>query len=72
MQKTKQTNKSTLERKVQSYLDPRIHLLFEAYLAFNTDESESSAINTIVRHFFTTLPPAQVAKYLQAAKSKAE
>lgn len=61
---------SSQQRRVTGYLDPKIHLLFEAYLAFNTDESESSGLNSILRHFFTTLPPAQVAQYLQAAKNK--
>ncbi len=66
----KKKRSSSLDRRVQGYLDPRIFLLFEAYLAFNTDETESSAVNSIMRSFFTTLPPAQVAQYLQAAKDK--
>lgn len=53
----------TQMRRVQGYLKPKLHPLFEGYAKAN-DVSESTALNIIVRDFFSRMPEKDRQGYL--------
>lgn len=55
-------------RKVQAYLKPKLHPLLQGYAKLN-QISESSAINVIVKDFFTRVPENDKMNYLKASRT---
>ncbi len=64
-------NSSSHDRRVTSYLKPRIDTMFKTYCTAN-DVKESEAINDIMRHFFTTTQPTQMNVWIRKAQEKAK
>lgn len=63
-------NKSSSHaRAVKGYLKPKTHSLFEGFVAAN-EVSESTALNMIVKDFFSRLPENQKVDYLSRARTK--
>ena len=60
---------SSHERKVQGYLKPKTHVLFEGFVTVN-EVSDSAAINMIVKDYFHRITEDQKNAYLSAAKKK--
>jgi hypothetical protein len=56
-------------RKVQGYLKPKLHPLFQGYAKTN-EVSESTALNIIVRDFFNRVPERDRMEYLRRGKDK--
>lgn len=56
-------------RKVQGYLKPKNHVLFEGYVKTN-QVSESAAINMIVKDFFSRVPEKDRVEYMSKARSE--
>jgi hypothetical protein len=56
-------------RKVQGYLKPKLHPLFEGFVNAN-EVSESTALNMIVRDFFNRVPERERMDYLRRSRDK--
>lgn len=59
--------KDILNRKVQGYLKPKNHVLFDGFVKTN-QVSESAAINMIVKDFFSRTSDRERAEYINRAK----
>lgn len=58
---------SIQDRRVQGYLKPKLHPLFEGYAKAN-EISESTALNIIVRDFFSRMPERDKLDYLRHSR----
>lgn len=62
-------NKETLNRRVQGYLKPKNHALFDGFIKKNNDMSESAAINMMVSNFFARMPEKDRIEFLSIART---
>lgn len=60
---------SIQDRRVAGYLKPKIHPLFEGFAKAN-EISESTALNIIVRDFFSRMPEKDRMDYLRRGKGE--
>jgi len=59
---------SSHDRKVQSYLKPKNHTIFKAYVKVE-ELTESEGVNVIMNEFFNKMSPEQKQSYLSRSRS---
>lgn len=55
--------------RVVGYLKPKMKNFFDAYVAFNDGESESSCLEEMIKHFYNNMPEQQRQRILNHSKN---